>query len=782
MLVQRNKFNILGTRTKRKDGIAKVTGREVFSSDMTLPNMLFARVFKSPHAHAEIKYIDVTKAEAMGAITLTQSEIPSVTYCPRLVSIPSSTYKDWNVLANKAHYLGEPIAAVAAESEWEAQEALESIKVEYNILPASFDALNSLKPEASLIHEKIKLEDDILEVKNNIGCTLNIKEGDYKALAKADIFVENTYRTNRRYHNQLEPKSVLVRPEPDGGISIWSTTQTIHNTRLLLHEIFGIPLGKIRVYKVSLGGSFGSSIHVNPVVPIAVSLALKSQRPVKLSYTREEDLHDHTSYQMIFKLKVGAYKDGTLAGGRLEAFLDIGAHQIQAYPLLGCIVGWWVSLYKLPYIEYIGKAIYTNKVPACAFRGYGNPQISWAVETTMDELAGKLGIDPVDFRLKNYIGLGDLFWGQGPSVKSIIQSCGVEEILTKGANLIGWNSRPDHKNQTGRYRRGIGMGRGYHTSSAGAPVPSSIVDYGGAMLKLNEDGTFDYISALMDHGGGTQDAHIKIIAEELGIPSEYVNIIKADTGTTIYDVCTHASRGVYSGGGAALKVAKNVKEQLKEHAGKILDAYPHALNFRWNPEIQQAIIYAEGIEGREVSYRELAQIARYKNWSSVASLESYRQPSCPPHFTGYFVEVEVDTWTGKVQLKKVIAGADIGTVINPLLAAGQVHGGFAQGWSMTTLEDMNYHQESGDLMNHGFLTDYKTPSARDMPNLDDFYTFFADTYEPTGPFGAKGVGEGALNPVAGAIANAIQNALGVKFLELPITPEKVLAALKEREK
>ena len=398
MLVQRNKFNIIGTRTKRKDGIAKVTGREIFSSDMTLPNMLFARVLKSPHAHAEIKYIDVTKAEAMGAITLTPSEIPSVTYCPRLVSIPSSTYKDWNVLANKAHYLGEPIAAVAAESEWEAQEALESIKVEYNILPASFDALNSLKPETSPIHEKIKLEDDILEVKNNVGCTLNIKEGDYKALAKADIFVENTYRTNRRYHNQLEPKSVLVRPEPDGGISIWSTTQTIHNTRLLLHEIFGIPMGKIRVYKVSLGGSFGSSIHVNPVVPIAVSLALKSQRPVKLSYTREEDLHDHTSYQMIFKLKVGAYKDGTLAGGRLEAFLDIGAHQIQAYPLLGCIVGWWVSLYKLPYIEYYGKAIYTNKVPACAFRGYGNPQISWAVETTMDELAGKLGIDPLDFK------------------------------------------------------------------------------------------------------------------------------------------------------------------------------------------------------------------------------------------------------------------------------------------------------------------------------------------------------------------------------------------------
>jgi len=778
---QKNEYNVLGTRTKRKDGIAKVTGREVYSSDMTLPNMLHARVLKSPHAHAEVKSIDISEAEAMGVTTVTSSEIPDVKYCPRLVSIPSSTYKDWKVLAKKAHYLGEPIAAVAAETEWEAQKALETIKVEYNVLPASFDALDALKPEASAVHDQIMLEDDILDIKNNIGCSLDIKEGDPEALAKADVVVENTYRTNRRYHNQMEPKSVLVRPEPDGGISLWSTTQTIHNTRLLLHDIFGIPMGKIRVYKAPLGGSFGSSIHVNPVVPIAVALALKSQRPVKLSYTREEDLHDHTSYQMIFKLKVGAYKDGTLAGGRLEAYLDIGAHQIQAYPLLGCVVGWWVSLYKLPYIEYEGKAVYTNKVPACAFRGYGNPQISWAVETTMDELAGKLGIDPVDFRLKNYIGLGDLFWGQGPSVKSIIQSCGVEEILKKGAEMIGWSSRPDHKSQTGRYRRGIGMGRGYHTSSAGAPVPSSIVDYGGAMLKLNEDGTFDYISALMDHGGGTQDAHTKIIAEVLDVPFEYVNIISADTGTTIYDVCTHASRGVYSGGGAALKVAKKVEEQLREHAAKMLDAFPHALKFRWDHEKQQAVIYAEGIEDREVTYKELAQTARHKNWPSVASLESYRQPSCPPHFTGYYVDVEVDTWTGKVRLVNVIAGADIGTVINPLLAAGQVHGGFAQGWGMTTLEDMNYHHESGDLMNRGFLTDYKTPSARDMPDLKDFTTFFADTYEPTGPFGAKGVGEGALNPVAGAIANAIQNALGVRFFELPITPAKILSALKEKE-
>jgi xanthine dehydrogenase molybdenum-binding subunit len=774
-------FKVLGRDTPRQDGVAKVTGREIFASDVTLPNMLYGRILKSPYAHAKVKSMDVSKAEAMGVVTLTPDEIPDVKYCPRLVSVPSSTYKDWKVLADKGHYVGEPVAAVAAESEEEAQRAMEAIEVEYEVLGASFDALDAMKPDADAIHDQIYLDKDLLDIENNIGCQLEITEGDPASLDAADYVVERTYRTNRRYHNQLEPKSVVVRPEPDGGVSIWSTTQTIHNTRLLIHEIYGIPMGKIRVYKVALGGSFGSSIHVNPVVNVAVGLALKAQRPVKLSYTREEDMRDHCSYQMIFKLKLGAFRDGTLAGGELEAYLDIGAHQIQAYPLLGCVVGWWVSLYKLPYKGYVGKAVYTNKVPSCAFRGYGNPQISWVVETLMDELAEKVGVDPLDFRLKNYIGEGDLFWGQGPSVKSIIQSCGVEEILTRGAEMVDWYNRPKPEGQTGRYRRGWGVGRGYHTSSAGAPVPSAIVDFGGAMLKMNEDGTFDYVSALMDHGCGTQDAHVKIIAEELEVPVEKVNIIKGDTGTTIYDVCTHASRGVYSGGGAALKVAGKVKEGIREFAGRILDAYPHAVRIRPDEESGDTVVYAEGIEGREVTYREIAEIARHKNWGTVAALESYRQPSCPPHFTGYFVEVEVDTWTGKVKLLRVVAGADIGTVINPQLAAGQVHGGFAQGWSMTVLEDTPYDPESGDLVNEGSVANYKVPTTCDLLDLEDMTVFFADTYEPTGPFGAKGIGEGALNPVAGTIANAIQDALGVRFFQLPITPIRILEALNEKE-
>jgi xanthine dehydrogenase molybdenum-binding subunit len=775
-------FKNLGRDTQRQDGVAKVTGREKYASDLSLPHMLYARVLKSPYPHAQVSKIDTSRIDDPAIVSLTPDEVPDVTYCPRLVSVPNSTFKDWKVLTDNPRYVGEPVMAVAAESEEEAQRAIEAIDIRYKQLPAVFDVMDAKKPGAEQIHTDIMRGDEWIKVNNNIACSLDIVEGDPETgFSESDYIVEETYRTNRRYHTQMETKSVLVRPEPDGGITIWSTTQTLHNTRILLYEIFGIPMGKIRVIKVPIGGSFGSSIQVNPPIPIAVALALKSQRPVKLTYTREEDLHDHCSYQMIFKLKLGANKEGKLTAGHLDAYLDIGGHQIQAYPLLGCVVGWWVSLYKVPHKSYMGKAIYTNKVPACAFRGYGNPQITWVVETMMDALANKIGIDPLDFRLKNYIGEGDLFWGQGPSVKSVIESCGVEEILNTGAELSGWYERPRAEEQSGRYRRGIGMGRGYHTSSAGAPVPGSVIDFGGAMLKFNEDGTFDYVSALMDHGGGTMDAHVKIIGEELEIPHYMVNIVRADTGTTVYDVCTHASRGIYSGGGAALKVAGQVKEKIRQAAARSLDAYAHALRFKWDPDKEQGVIYAQGVEEREITFKELAYEMRHKNLGTIAAVDSYRQPACPPHFTGYFVEVEIDTWTGKVRLVKVIAGADVGTVINPKMAMGQIHGGFAQGWGMTVNEDTEYNPVNGVLLNHGFMSDYKIPTPLDLPGLEDFYVFFADTYEPTGPFGAKGLGEGALNPVAGAIANAIQNSLGVRFFKLPITKDMILAKLKEKE-
>ncbi len=774
-------MHTIGKVTRRKDGIAKVTGRELFASDIWLPEMLCAAVLKSPYPHAKITNIDVSKAEKLGAVCLTYKDTPTVRYCPRLVSTPEATYKDWTLLTDTPRFVGEPIAVVAAETDHDALEALRAIRVEYEPLETSFDAEESMKPGKSLIHETVVLHDKVLQVQQNVGCTLNVSEGDVeRGFREADQIIEREYRSNRRYHFQLETKAAICRPEPDGGVTVWTTTQTIHNTRILISEVFKIPLSKVNVKKTALGGSFGSSIQTNPATMIAVALALKARRPVRVIYTREEDLHDHCSYQMIFRLKLGATKEGKLTAGTLEAILDIGAHQVQAFPLLGCVVGWWVSLYKLPNLKYEGKAVYTNKVPSCALRGYGNPQTCWAVESIMDEFAEQLGIDPLQFKLKNYVGKGDVFWGQGPTVKSIIQSCGVEEILTRGAPLIKWDTRPKPGEQTGRLRRGIGLGRGFHTSSAGAPVPSHVVDYGGAIVKINEDGTVDYITAMMDHGGGSLEAQAKIVAEELGVPLDNVNIVLGDTQTTVYDVCTHASRGVYAGGGAAWKVAKEAKEKLFEFASRIIGVYPSGLKIRPDEKLGQGIIYAEGMPDKNITIKEVVATARNKNWGTVYAEASLRMTACPPHFTGYFVEVEVDTETGIVKPIKVVAGADIGTVINPDLAEGQIHGGFAMGWMMVQ-EDLPYDPKNGDMLNKGFITDYKIASADDLPPPDDMHIFFVDTYEPTGPFGAKGIGEGALNPVAGAIANAIYNAIGIRFYQLPITADKILAALRRKE-
>ena len=374
--------------------------------------------------------------------------------------------------------------------------------------------------------------------------------------------------------------------------------------------------------------------------------------------------------------------------------------------------------------------------------------------------------------------MGEFFWGQGTTVKTFIKSFCVYETMFKGSVLIDWHGRGSPGAKTGAIRQGIGLGRGFHTSSAGAAISGHVIDYSGAFIKINEDGTVDVVTALMDHGGGTYHAIAKIVAEELGVPLRNVGVVQSDTQTTVYDVATHASRGVYAGGGAALKVAKEVKQKLFAYAARILEEDPGSLNIRPDENLGQGVVFAEAFPDKNVTIGEVAAMARQKNWGSISAVDSYRPTAGPPHFTTFFVKVDVDTETGLVRPLKVVAGADIGTVINPELAEGQIQGGFAMGWGMAFTEDTPYNAKSGDLMNKGMIVDYKIPSASDMPDLEDLNVFFANTYEPTGPFGAKGLGEGSYNPVAGAVSNAIYNAIGVRFYQLPITPEMILEALK----
>ncbi len=774
----------IGSDNWRKDGITKVTGTEEYASDVSFPKGWYGRVLRSPHAHAEIVSIDTSEAEAMGAVCLTFADVPQLKYNERIVSTPPCLYKDRTVLADKARHVGEAVAAVAAPTEALAEKALRTIKVEYKVLSAVFDREGALKDCAPAIHDAVELEGKQIPIENNVAVTRLIDVGDTdKGFAEADQIIEHEFETQPIYHAQMETKSVACKPAKDGSIKVWCTTQSIHNTRQLLAEIYGLTLHQVNVKKNNIGGTFGSSIQMNSVAPICVGLALKSGQPVKMATSREEDMYDHVRYPSKIKLKLGFKKDGSLTAGHMIADIEVGAHNIQNFPFLGVVCGFWVSLYKLENIKYEGRAIYTNRTPSCAMQGFGAPQATFPTEVMMDEIAEILGKDPMEYKLEQYRGLGDTFWGHGPTVKTQILSDGVPKLLKIGAEKIGWKDRPKPGTQTGRYRRGIGLGRGFHCSGVGHPkaTGAEMIDYSGAIVKVNEDGSVDWVQSLMDHGGGTSEAIRRIVAEEIGVPLNMVGISDVDTGTTVYDVTTHATRGVFAGGAAALKTAKIVKEQILAYAGRIMDMMKESLIIEPDYELGQGVIYCPSYPERRMTVGEVAKYLMVNSWGTIAAVSSLRAVTAPPAYVTKFIEVEVDTLTGHVRTVAAALGSDCGTVVNPKLAAGQLTGGLSKGCGYTLTEDSRWNPETGELLSKGFWVDGKTPSMTEMPLLENTHVDFAHTYEPTGPFGAKGLGEAAKNPTAGAYSNAIYNAVGIRFREMPITPDKILAALAEKE-
>ncbi|MCL4396677.1 MAG: molybdopterin-dependent oxidoreductase, partial [Chloroflexi bacterium] len=661
--------------------------------------------------------------------------------------------------------------------------AVRAIRVEYEVLPTVTDARQAMQPGMPALYDSVFIGDEPVEIRNNVATERRIEEGDVdRAFAQADWIVKGSFETPKIYHTQLEPKTAVCNPEPDGGLTVWATTQSIHNVRILLGQIFGIPLSKIDVRRMPVGGTFGSSIQMNPPIPICAALALKARRPVKLSLTREEDMHDHSNYPTQIELKIAAKKDGTLTGAEMELLTDIGAHHIQAYSFLGVAIGWLVSLYRFPNVRYHGRAVYTNKAPSCAMQGFGNPQVTFAVESLMADLADVAGIDPVDLRLMNYVGQGDTFWGQGPMVRSMVQSDGVPHLLARGKELIDWSSRLQQaqtpRDSRNRFRRGVGVARGFHTSSAGAPQAGDVIDYSGAMVKINQDGSVDVVSALMDHGGGTLEAAAKMVAEHLCVSLDMVEISPAGTRTTVYDVVTHATRGVYAGVGAVFKAAEAVRQDLVQTAARFLDVMPESIVLKYDESLGQGVLYVPSIPDKRMTIAEVATRCWIESTKTIASVVSHRPTSCPPAYVTVFLQVDVDTWTGIVRTSRAVMGSDCGTVVNPDMAAGQLEGGLSKGSGYALFEDGRWDAD-GQLVSKGYMIDSKIPGFNESPCIGDLAVYFADTYEPTGPLGAKGLGEAATNPVAAAYANAIHAATGVRFYELPITPEKILAALCE---
>lgn len=762
------------------DGAGKVTGRTRYTSDITVPGMWHAKVLRSEHAHAKVDAIDTSGAEELGAVTITPADTPGIRYNERTISLPDATYRDKTVLTNHPRQVGDAIAAVAAKTEALAERALAAIEVDYRRLESALTPEEAMDAGMDTIHESVVVDDEDIPIHDNVAVERDLAVGDVEAgFREADHIFEEEFNTGRTYHAQMEPKSTVCRPEPDGGITVWTTTQTIHNVRQLLGEIFDLPLTAVNVKKVPLGGSFGSSIQMNSVTPIAVALSLAANRPVKLVSNRDEDMYDHCRYPTKLWIRLGVTDDGTLVAGEMDITADIGSHNIQAFPFLGVVGGFMASLYNIDHLRYIGRAVYTNKAPACAMQGFGNPQVTYAVESMIARIAEDLNIDQIELIRKNYVGEGDLFWAQGPTIKSIVKSCGVEELLEIGADKIGWSDREPPSEKQGRYRRGIGMARGLHTSGTGGPVPGEAIDYSGAMVKVNEDGTVDIVTALQDHGGGTLDAGRKMVAEVLAVPLERVSVSSTDTKNTVYDVCTHATRGVYAGGAAIQKAAKEAREQLLEFASRILGVQPGAVQIELDSKAQDARLFVEGVPDKQTTLSAVAKTAELETWGTIASVVSNRQFSAPPSYSAQFVEVEVDMQTGFVQPVRAVLGNDAGTIVNPQGAEGQQVGGFHRGVGYALFEDTIYDDGSGRMINAN-LADYVVPGAGVMPPVDDIETFFVETEEPSGPFGAKGIAEPCINPTAAAIANAVYNATGVRFTEIPMRPDTVAAQTRDR--
>ena len=476
----------------------------------------------------------------------------------------------------------------------------------------------------------------------------------------------------------------------------------------------------------------------------------------------------------VINLKTGVSKEGILIAQYMDVIDETGAYAFSGSSKMALESSFFLSCYKCPNMKFTGKTVYTNTPPLTAMRGAGNPQVHFAVESQMDIIAEKLGMDPIELRRKNYARVGDIFYGQGIDVTTTIKSCGLEGLFEKGSRLIGWSEKkkllPARNAKNPRFRRGVGMAKGFHTTGAGSAEPSKfILDYSGALIRVNEDGSICLLSAACDMGTGTLSAHAAIAAEVMGIGIEEVHIaLASDTDSTFSDVVTHASRGIYSGGLAVREAAENAKAQLLEWAEQIMEVPKEKI------KIENGMVIAEDFPEKTRTLRDIVETATLQGWGTCFGQAAVRPTACPPHFTVCFAELEVDTLTGKVELIQAVMGADPGIAISKKGVEGQLGGAFQMGAGFALSEDTIFDGKDGRLLNGNFHG-YKALYANDIPRLD---CILEETFEPTGPYGAKGVGEGGTNPVAPAIINAIYDAIGVRIKELPATPEKILAGLK----
>lgn len=768
------KFKVVNNPTPSIDGKGLMMGRPYYTDDFAEQNSLIVKLLRSPHAFAHIKSIDTSEAEKLPGVecVLTYKNVPHTPFGRAGQGYPEPSPIDKFIFDEYVRYIGDEVASVAAVNEEIAEKALKLIKVEYEVLDPVLDfekAYNNksvIHPEDG-IHEMFPIGFD---PKHNVAASYEMHVNDVDAeMAKCDYVVEEVFYSQAQAHAMLEPHACNARLDAHNRLVIYTTTQTPYHIRRIMAKTLGIPTNMIRIIKPRVGGGFGGKQAFHGEMFVALT-TLRTGKPSKCVFTREEVFGStYTRHPMRITMKVGATKDGKIRAIDCHSLSETGAygeHSLTVFMIVGSKV---LPLYnKVNAVRYGGMVVYTNHVSAGAYRGYGAIQGNYALEATIDILAEKMGVDPIKLREENSMKekeTSPIFEIMGEGTKGtpmIMESCKLPYCIKRGKELIGWDEKYPRKVVGPHTIRSVGMA----IAMQGSGIP--FLDMGSCTIKLNDGGSYMVTVGATDIGQGSDTVIAQIVAEELSTSVDKVNVYSSDTDLTPYDCGAYASSTTYVSGNAAYQAACKMRERLIDEAAAFLEVKADSVKF-------DGVKFTSG--DKEVTLDDLSTKRLYNtDTHQIAVTESYHGHVSPPPFMAGYVEIEIDTETYEYKVLHYVSVVDCGTTINPNLAKGQVEGGIIQGLGMASYEEVKY-SPNGKLLSNTFDR-YHIPTCVEVNKLT---TEFADSYEVSGPFGAKSVGEIGIDTPPAVMCNAIYNALGVRIHSLPITPEKIYEAMKEKE-
>ena len=751
----RSNTGSIGVSHARRDLPEKLTGDAKYTADVRLPGMLHGAILRSPYPHARITAVDASRAAALPGVhaVLTPFDAPEGRVAP-----------DLPILDTKARFVGDEVAAVAAEDEDTARQALRLIDVTYEPLRFVTDPVEAMNPGAPSVHEGGNLVG---------GKPIALERGDVEeGFAQADRIFEDEFATQSHSGAALEPRAAVAAWEGE-RLTVWKSSRGIHADRLSLSLSLGIPRENVRVVGPHMGAGYGNKDETR-LSAITAILARRAGRPVKIELTREEEFvagrHRHATTT---KIRVGVTNDGTITAVHATTIMDTGAYLSSGPGVIRRAGQGALYLYRCANARYDGYLVYTNQPSAGSYRALGAPQGHFALESLVDRIAEDLGIDPLDFRLKNHVGpegqpgervtpLHEVVDTQPVEGGVPFSSNGLRECLERGASAIGWRERRrDPPGDGSAIRRGMGMSMFVYR---GGPGGRSI-----ARMRLEDDGSVTLTTGIMDVGEGSLTVLAQVAAETLGVPYDRVRVVSGDTRLTPEAPITAGSTATFSGGLVAKSAAEQLRARIVEAAASELGVAPDDIDV-----VDGAVVDATG---RRVTLAQVAGLAPERPLEVEATVDPGSREYVVNSFGAHFAEVEVDTDTGAVNVLRFVAAHDSGRILNPNMAVNQVEGGVSQMLGFTLSEQMLTDARNGVTLNASFL-EHKSPTILDSPPIE---VIFADVVDPVGPFGAKALGEPPSVGVAPAIANAIYDAIGVRVRELPITPDVILNELTLRE-